>query len=348
MSEQRPRICPLPFSRTSLSTKTFSPCCEDWLVLEDILYQKGEDKWNGTTAQRLRAKILQGDFSSCKRELCQEPLLSIDDLTPNQLGHFLNAQTIEDIKKTRTKLTSGPSFITFGSSDNVCNLKCSSCRTELITQLTKKRKKAFYESFELLKKYRHGIEVIRLGDNGEIFFSPRMRRLFKVLTPKNFSKLREINILSNGTLLNEKMWRACSPGTDLIREINISIDAGNEHDYKIVRGHSWKNLLSNLEFISGLRRAKKIDRFFLNMTLQLHNYQGLVELIELASSLGADSVLAHPIHHWPELTRNEYLARAVHRADHPQHQEFLKAVKESVEFAQERELDLNCKLPAFS
>lgn len=321
-------------------------------MLEDISYQEGEDQWNGPTAQALRAKILQGDFSSCKRNLCQEPLIAREDLPAADSfvghGYLLNQQTIKDIQEERTQLSTGPAYITFGSSDNVCNLKCPSCRTELITKLNQRRKKAFYESFKLLKVYWGDIEVIRLGDNGEIFFSPRMRRLFQVLTPKNFPKLREINILSNGTLLNEKMWTSCSPGTDLIREINISIDAGNEQDYKLLRGHNWKNLLSNLEFISKLRAAQKIDRFFLNMTVQLHNYQGLPQLIDLAKSLQADSVLVHPIHHWPGLTTNEFLARAVHRAEHPQHQDFLKVMNESIEYARAQGLDLNCKLPALS
>ncbi len=347
----KPRsVCPYPFSRTSLNAKSFIPCCDDWLKSKDLLYKsESEDKWNGESAANFRQRMYQGDFSSCKRELCQEPLIEIDSLDEKRPliteGHLLTQAVVKDIKAQNSVLSSGPSFVSFGSSDNVCNLKCPSCRPEQITKLTTRRREAFYSSLIELKKYRADIEIIRLGDNGEVFFSPRIRKLLKVLTKANFPKLKEVKILSNGTLLNEKMWRSCSPGTELISEINISVDAGRERDYEIVRGPMWKTLLKNLEFISKLKRDGAIKRFYLNMTVQYHNYQGLSELITLGSELGVDSILLHPIHHWSGLSANEYLAKAVHRKEHPEHQKFLNVLKEAKNQARDLSLDLNCKLP---
>lgn len=338
----------------SLSSKRFIPCCEDWLVQESITYQDNEldhDKWNGQTAKLMRERMFKGDFSACKRELCQEPLIDVaTDLEVEEIkaeGYLMGAPIIEDIKQMKPQLSRGPSFVAFGTSDNACNLQCPSCRSELITKLSTSREQAFYDSFKLLKLYRQDIEVIRLGDNGEVFFSPRMKRLLKSLTTENFPKLKEIKILSNGTLLNEKMWQRCLPGIRNVAEINISIDAGNEEHYQKVRGNLWPTLLRNLDFISTLKRSREIERFYLNMTIQYQNYEGLSELIDLAHRLEADSLLIHPIHPWGVLSNKEYLAKAVHRSDHPDHQKFREVVAAGIKKAKDLGLDLNCKLPEY-
>lgn len=323
-------LCPYPFSRTSLSRKDFVPCCSDWLHLKKNDSPNLESPWNSEAAIAMREAHLKGDFSMCRRELCQEPLIDFHDLEGPLYGasYYLSESHIQEARNLQSRLKSGPGMISFGGSDNRCNLKCPSCRDHLITKLTKRKTNNFFEQVALLKEYKNDIHILRFGDNGEVFFSPWLRRVLKISSPKIFPQLKETCLLSNGTLLTKTMWENLRPGTDWVREINISIDAGNEETYKKVRGNLWKQLMQNLEFVSTLRREGKIERFFLNFTVQKNNFESLSDLLNLATGLQVDAVILHPMAQWGHLSSNQYLAHAVHRNEHPLFEEYQNILNE--------------------
>lgn len=339
-------ICPYPFGRVALSKKFFNPCCGAW-VKDTQLNQESEDLWNGEVAQVFRASILDGSFKFCRRELCQEPLIDISGLSGDLVSenYFVQAENIKAINEQSLIMPNGPGLISMGSSDKSCNLKCPSCRTELITKMSKKRHQQFIQQLEILKRFKNSIRIIRFGDNGEVFFSNPLKRLLKICTPKVFPQLEGIIILTNGTLLTPKIWQSCRPGTDWIREINVSIDAGNESDYAKVRGGNWKNLLKNLDFMAQLKSSGQINRLYLNTTLQLHNFQSLNELIDLGAKLNADSIIAHPYSQWSHITSNQYLANAVHLPGHQYYPEYVQQIEQAKIYARGK-IRLEFKLPS--
>lgn len=339
-------ICPFPFGRVSLSKKVFNPCCEAW-VKDTQLTDKNENLWNGKAAQLFRASILEGNFKYCRRDLCQEPLIETSGLSGDLVAenYYVPAENIKAINEHNPIMPNGPGLISMGSSDKSCNLKCPSCRTELITKMSKKRQQQFIQQLEILKQFKKSIRIIRFGDNGEVFFSNALKRLLRICTPKVFPQLEGIIILTNGTLLTPKAWQNCQPGTDWIREINVSIDAGNENDYAKVRGGNWKNLLKNLNFMAELKQSGRINRLYLNTTLQFHNFRSLKELIDLGIELDADSIIAHPYSQWSHIAQNQYLANAVHLPNHPLYHEYLQQLELAKEHAHGR-IRLEFKLPS--
>ena len=339
-------ICPHPFSRLSLSKKQFIPCCPSWLDELGTKLDESEDPWSGPTARQFRQRMLDGNFELCHRERCQEPLVDLKSVAGDldSEGYSLQENTIKSILAGDVGLEDGPSFVSIGSRDNTCNLKCPSCRTQLITKLTKSRKEDFFHSLTLLKKYKNSLRRIRIGDNGEVFYSPRLRRILKICTPSTFPHLKKVQLLTNATLLTEKMWTSCAPGVQWVSEINVSIDAGNEEAYERVRGGNWKQLQKNLKFISSLRAGQKIEHFFLNIAIQLHNYESLDDLIDLAQELRVDALIIHPFDHWEHMSTNEFLARAVHLREHPQHQHFQEVLTKALEH-RELKIEIKNKLP---
>ncbi len=93
----------------------------------------------------------------------------------------------------------------------------------------------------LLDRYAGSIEILKVAGDGEAFFSPDLQEVIR--GAHRFPRLRKIDVLSNGLLLSEKKVEALAPGSELIRSVNISVDAGDADTYLKVRGGDWARLL---------------------------------------------------------------------------------------------------------
>lgn len=333
------KVCPYPFSRMELGNKSFTPCCGMWLKEEFHQLDQGEDFWNGPAAQELRQRMYNGDYSLCRRSMCKTQLVAIEDLDqPNhtRTETSVTKKNLEAIQAGETVLPEGPSSIST-IADPRCNLACPSCRSDFIFNIDDYTQKKIDQSQEFIWKNREHLVELRMSGNGEVFFSPWLRGLFKLLSKQDFPKLKRINVQTNGILMSPEEVGKLRPGTDLIYEVMVSIDAGNEEVYKSVRkGGDWQKLMRNLEWISQQRKVGRFKRLKLQFVVRRENYKTIPEFINLGLRLGVDCIFFTALMPWENMAIADYRSEAVHVPSHPEHEDFLAYYNQAKQLSNKR------------
>jgi MoaA/NifB/PqqE/SkfB family radical SAM enzyme len=330
------KLCPYPFSRLQTSNYegrfeslrgTFLPCVPSWFKEEHFKNapeDKLEDIWNGKAAIELRKRMYEGDFSLCNREACQIPLFTVDELADRRVVFAetpIPAENIEAIRRKDPVMPSGPSSL-YLTSDYTCNLNCPICRSSPITNKMPVTRSA-QEEFEYVYNHRSSLEVIKLANGGEVFYSKLQRKLLKSLNSIDFPNLRRVHIVTNGTLFDQKAYDDLAPGTHFIRDVNISIDAGSKEVYQKVRGPHWDQLLRNIAWMGEMRKAGKFDYLSFHVIVVKDNFHDIPNMVRIAKENGIDRVLLQPFLSGPDQGYKNYEEQAIHLPQHPQYPELL-------------------------
>lgn len=329
------RICPYPFTKIELGRDSFVPCCETWLTDSyHAIKDKGveESLWNGSKAQALRTSILDGSYRFCRRDRCGVYLWERDELDGLK-GEFglktevpMGKENLLALLNGIVEMPEGPTSVTYAV-DPRCNLACPSCRSEKITKLDDHQIELVSQSHEVLDELSGSLLTLKLAGDGEVFFSKSMRELLKE-APKKFKNLKSIRILSNGILCDERAWEALKPGSDLIRSVTVSIDAGDEQTYARVRGGDWDRLLKNLFWLGSLRRQKRLDEFVLTYVYRLDNLESMKSAAHLAREVGADRISFGPFAPWTRMAVKDYDRQNLLNKENPAHSRFAKIADE--------------------
>ena len=133
-ADLKTRFCGVPFEHFELLPNgDVFQCCPTWLPSSagNFRAASGNEVWNSKQAQAVRASILDGSFSFCRRNLC--PHIQSGDLpTIAQARENPAQRDIIDNKKT---IVEGiPAFLNL-CNDLSCNLSCPSCRVEKINHV---------------------------------------------------------------------------------------------------------------------------------------------------------------------------------------------------------------------
>jgi len=329
------KLCPYPFSRLQTSNftdrfdnlfGTFLPCVPSWFK-DEYFKLKKEDKlddiWNGVAAQELRKRMYEGDFSFCDRKACQIPLFSIDELADPDIVFKetpIPPENIEAIKNKNPIMPSGPSSL-YLTSDFTCNLNCPICRNKIITNEAKPTDSAL-EEFDYVFSVKDSLEVIKLANGGEVFYSKLQRKLLKSLNNDDFPKLRRVHIVSNGTMFNKKNYDLLHPGTKFIRDVNISLDAATKEIYEIVRGPNFDDVIKNVKWLGEMRKSNNIEFYSFHIIIVKDNFRDIPNIINLAKENNVDRVLLQPFLANPYGQYNTE-EQSVHFTSHPDHKEFM-------------------------
>ena len=330
MSEDK-KICLYPFTRMETNTQVFKPCCSHWMTDEFYLLQRAfsntqEDPWNSFAAQELRRRILDGDYSLCRREVCNVPLISIGELKEsgsNISECKVSPAVVHSLENGLTKLPHGATSFNL-MADSRCNLACPSCRDEKILTLSPADKAQVYQALLVLKNHRHSLQSLKMAGDGEVFFSPWLRKILKIMHKKNFPQLEELVIITNGLLCTPEMYKKLSPGAQSITELSVSIDAGNSETYAITRGGDWNRLQKNLLFISELRKSGQLKRFLITFVVRAANIDSADDFVKMGGQLGCDHVYFLSYSDWNRSKKVDYKKEAINYATHPRHETFLE------------------------
>lgn len=329
------KLCPYPFSRLQTSNYenrfdklrgTFLPCVPSWFkdnYFEIKSEENLDDIWNGKQAVELRKRMYEGDFSFCNREACQIPLYTVDELSDRRIVFAetpITEENIEAIKRKDPIMPSGPSSL-YLTSDFSCNLKCPICRSEVIPNTTPSV--SALEEYDYVHNSKKSLEVIKMANGGEVFYSTLQRKLLKSLNNEDFPKLRRVHIVSNGTLFNKKAFRDLSPGTHFIKDVNISLDAGTKEVYEKVRGPYWEQVVENVHWLGELRKSGQLDYYSFHIIITKDNYKDIPHMIALANSCNVDRVLIQPFLKGPDQGYKNYEEQAIHLPTHPEYREFI-------------------------
>lgn len=300
----------------------FIPCCNDWLTDEFRKIPVGADPWNGPAAQELRRRLLKDDYSLCHIDRCKVKPVAIENLVRSfEVEAPVSLKNRDAIADGKSEMPDGPTSLGIAQ-DSRCNLSCPSCRPHAITKLDVQSATATKDADVILERARPTIEILKLAGDGEVFFSLWMRGILQSINANDWPRLRLIQLLTNGTLFDEKADRELSPGTQFIRRVSVSVDAGDEETYARVRGGDWNRLMRNLEWMSGARQSGRFEYLQLNFTLRAENLASAKAFVELGRRLKVDNVKFTNFENW-ERSPLKWEDEAVHRTTHPRHQEYL-------------------------
>lgn len=193
---------------------------------------------------------------------------------------FVNAVETKDINKVK--------YYTLNLAlSNECNLKCTTCRPHFMNDKVAYTESDVNKIIESIKNHYN----LAIGTNGEIFFADIYKRILNHNLFEGETNLRTIDLYTNGTLFNEKVWNLIHPeNRKHIAKIRVSIDACTEETYSRVRGPLFKKLLSNFEFINKIKAEYNFE-LITTYTISKLNVSDVPNFYEFAKKLGIDTVV---------------------------------------------------------
>lgn len=262
------KFCKTPFTTMQIDSDGDVQLCGCQLhmpyTIGNIYKNSLQEIWSGSEAQTVRQAVVDEDFTYCSWKCSALPTLSDrPDVLPNTPDF--------------------PELIKIDL-DRSCNLKCPSCRENIIIEKNSSNINKQIAIFEEIKSWALGnpskqISVIPLA-SGEIFASHSGLQFLKSLKSYPYQNLK-LEITTNGTLINRNRDLLLSI-RPLLKRFSISIDAATPETYALVRGGDWQELLLGIEFL----HREQISLQF-NFCIQQNNYHEIKQFAEFAAKFDA-------------------------------------------------------------
>lgn len=276
--ENYPYFCHRPFGYCDVIGDNLYLCCPDFLPVSagSMRAESFMECWDSYIARILRLSILNGTFAFCNKQYC--------DL----FDFHQDVETRDSKMKNYEKEPSEyPNTLMVGT-DYSCNLKCPSCRGTVCVASLEERAEMERQAEDLLEHVVPYVNRLWMAGSGEVFFSKIYRNM---LEDKRCKDRKSINILSNGTLFDEEIWKRLENASYESIEVVISMDGIKDATIETLRkGADARKLKQNLEFLGGLRKQGKIQKLFLSCVLQATNVAELHELLDYCQEIGVDKV----------------------------------------------------------
>ena len=308
-------ICVTPFVYLEAHKGAVFSCCPSWLPNKVGTLENIKDAWDSTELKEVQDSILDGSYRYCSKTQC--PYLSqllIDETIPKG---FIKKKDfiIEKYKK-------GPTNINFAF-DRSCNLSCPSCRSVAIMANGEEIDFIDETINDIVDTYGKNLEFIYLSGTADPFASKSFRKFLLEFDRNKLPKVNHIHLHTNALLLTEKMWNSISHIHDLIKTIEISIDAATMETYNIVRrGGNWDGLMKNLEFISTIKMYNKNVSFVVQDT----NYMEMENFYILMNEIFKNkiNVFFNKITNWGTYSKSEFAIKQIWNESHPEFKMFLE------------------------
>jgi MoaA/NifB/PqqE/SkfB family radical SAM enzyme len=179
--------------------------------------------------------------------------------------------------------------------DRSCNLKCPSCREQVIIEKQSDKIQQQIKIFEEIRQWaldnpKVHLTLIPVG-SGEVFASHSALEFLKSLQDYPLDNLK-LHLTSNGTLI-KKNQQLIFNLKHLITNWSISVDAATPETYAQVRGGNWNDLIDGLDLIQEMR-ISPVFKF----CIQKNNYHEIEQFAELAVKYQAKSISYQKLMDW--------------------------------------------------
>ena len=321
------RFCERPFdffeAHDLTVGKTFV-CCPTWLPtsIGNLTEDSVEDVFNSEEAQEIRESILDGSFCKCDHKLC--PLIQSGSLPKKK--NITNERHKKIIDDGTTKNLE-PTYYNL-CYDESCNLRCPSCRANkflLKDGPNYERKIKIQEKIitDLFLTPHQRCVTVNITGSGDPFGSKIFRDLLFSIDGAECPNVK-IDLQTNGVMFTPAYWEKMHKVHKNISTVLVSLDAARKSTYDITRrGGNWKALMSNLKFISELRRKKLIDWLRLDFVVQKDNYKDMIRFIKLGKKFKVDQVYFSLVADWGTWPEEIYEEKAVWKRSNSEFKKFM-------------------------
>lgn len=337
----------MPFMSSDVQWASQFVCCPSWSPHSIRVDENGKESWlpvnetddvmrnwTSSKAQNIRKSVLDGSYEYCDHTVCprlnelintgRKPYLfrEIDEFRK-----VYNIHNEDDVINFKTP----PEEILFGF-DRSCNLKCPSCRVNLIPNddLESPQHKA---KLHLLKSiednFASNLKRIMVTGSGDPFYSKIYRDYLINFDITKYPNLEQLQIITNGNLLDEKLWNQMK-ASPYIKTIEVSIDAGTKDTYenKTRLNGKWDKLITNLKFLS---KQNTINQFICSMVVSKYNYKEMYMFYEIITDIFKDSTFDLVINYrqivdWGTYPQETLKELQVFNEEHELFDDFLKEV----------------------
>ena len=322
-------FCPSTFHSLCFFERDAYICCCNYqpTPIGSIHTSSFEELWDGPVAQDIRGAILDGSYRYCNKMVCPRlrnrdlPLRSEPTLSPYFLNIIARGSTSSpDCYPATIELNEDPS----------CNLVCPSCRGSPVKRDTEVLR--HFERDVLPGVLAQELNSFLVACYGEPFASSHYLRVLRALDPARH-RIKQLVLYTNGVLFTPAQWDSLSNLHSYAIEVRISIDAATAGTYATVRPTiggpgDFRALLSNLEFVGGLRRAGRIRKLKLMFVVQDDNFVEMPAFVSMAKWLGADEVVFAEMQKFGRYFGDDvlYAQKAVHLAGHPNHENYQRTL----------------------
>ena len=309
-------VCTAPFSYLEIHETMVYGCCPTWMPIPYGSVNNLSEVWNSEIAQKTRVSVLDGTYSYCSKTEC--PYLS-QLISQGSATGFTPKSTFNT--KRNNPVSINMAF------DRSCNLQCPSCRKDIIMADSKELEVIDEKLNDVIDVFGKDMELLYLCGGADPFASKTIRNLLLNYDRSKLPKVKVIHIHTNGLLLNEEMWEKLSPIHDLIKTIEISVDAATEETYNKIRvGGNWNILMKNLEFISSL----KLSDVRLSFVTQDTNYSEMEAFYNMKIKIFGykrSEVYYGKISNWGTYSKEQYSKKQIWNESHPEFELFLEQLR---------------------
>jgi len=270
------KFCPAPFTDISVDPNGDFTMCKCQLHMPFVVGNAKtttiEQAWNSELATAVRQSVIEGTFDYCSWKC--PGLKQLEDRVPANI-----------IIKNR------PPGINI-SNDRSCNLKCPSCREQVIIEKDPVILEKQNQLIDQLINYKDPI-VVNPCNNGEPLVSPSTMHLLNNINQLNLKHVK-LQLSTNGTLIY-KYRDLIKSISDRITGFDISIDAATEETYQKVRGELWADLMQGINWLNTLDSPIYLSARFV---VQGKNYHEMRDFVFLVKELGFKEVHFQLIRDW--------------------------------------------------
>lgn len=293
-------VCKRPFENLDIQEDSQWLCCPSWAPVnirghreplsmnEDLL-----SNWNSQAAYDLRKSVLDGSYSLCDHKICPS-LALVKNLEEVHTTPTISEQSVNFMSRAYFKKIFGidsvddlakfdklPSRLTL-SFDKSCNLKCPSCRHSIIPNddVDSEQYQIKKNMLDIVEKeFGESSKSIMITASGDPVYSKLYREYLINFDITKYPNLEFIHLLTNGVLLDEKMWNSFK-AKPFIKTLDISIDAGTKETYEnIVRlNGDWDKLMDNIRFLS---RQDEVEIIMFSMVVCKYNYKEMLQMYDV-------------------------------------------------------------------
>lgn len=270
------KFCPAPFTDISVDPNGDFTMCKCQLHMPFVVGNAKtttiEQAWNSELATAVRQSVIEGTFDYCSWK-CPGLNQLEDHVPPN----------IKDSKY--------PTWLNI-SNDLSCNLKCPSCREQVIVEKNPTVLEKQNQLIDQIVGFEQPI-IVNPCNNGEPLVSPSTMYLLKNIDQMNLKHVK-LYLSTNGTLIY-RYRELIESISDRIVGFGISIDAATEQTYQKVRGDLWNDLMQGIRWVSTLNKPLHLSARFV---VQGKNYHEMRDFVIMTKELGFKDVHFQLIRDW--------------------------------------------------
>lgn len=277
-----------------------------------------EDIYHGEKAERIRERLVNGDYSLCDVDAC--PYLAMNDLDKHIIEY-------EEVPTYPTEL-----YLGF---ERICNYSCTSCNIHKCMEETKdKDLEVYYKNIEekIMPILPH-IKKISANGCGELFCSKHILNILANWKPLFAPEEVEVMLESNGSMFDEKHWKQIENLGQYNLSVAISVMSFDEPVYQYLSGTKLPitNVENNLKYIRHLREKGIINYFEIATVVQEQNFREMPEFVKKCiDEYNPDYIRLRPYESWGAQKPEEVWITDIRNPEHPYYHEYKKVMSHPI------------------